>query len=175
MGKKQEDLRLANLQQTINKVAYIILDTANFLLAQKQLDNKPVNEQTSKSVEALALLGHLTNNVSTIRRNTLKPLLKQEFQNLCATHTEIPHGPLLFGEDITKQLKQAEDSNKVFKAFKGTKAKEQKTRQFPSGATNYRNTYQREFLSRGHSQFPGRRQFSQYRRPYNSNQRSEKK
>ena len=119
--KKQEDLRLANMQQVLRKVAFILSQTTDFLLAQasSSQNREEFNKHISQSVDAFALLGHLTGNISSLRRSTMKPLLKPEYQALCSSITEIPYGPYLFGDDLNKQLKEAEESNKVAKAFKG--------------------------------------------------------
>ena len=168
--KKQDDLRLANMQQVLRKVACIMSQTTDFLLAQASSspNHEEFNKHISQSVDAFALLGHLTGNISSLRRSTMKPLLKPDYQALCSSLTEIPHGPYLFGDDLNKQLKEAEESNKVAKAFKGNfkpRFRQQPQSQDPSQQNNAR----RDFLWRGNQ--------NQFRKkqPYQGSNRSQQK
>ena len=72
------------------------------------------------SYDSIALLGHLIGDLSNQRRITMKNALKPEYQTLCSSSTEIAHSPYLFGEDIGKQIKDVEETNKITKAFKPT-------------------------------------------------------
>ena len=75
-NKKQEDLRLANKQQVLRKLAFIMSQTTNFLLAQasSSQNREEINKHISQSVDAFALLGHLTGKISSLRRSTMKHL-----------------------------------------------------------------------------------------------------
>ena len=127
--KKQADLRLSNMQQTLTKVGCITLQMADFMLknAKNFEDKNEINSQISMSYDSIALLGHLIGDLSNQRRLTMKNALKPEYQTLCSSSTEIAHLPYLFGEDIGKQIKDVEETNKITKAFKPTlyKGKEQ--------------------------------------------------
>ena len=117
-----------------------MLQTTDFLLIEASSSQREeINKYVSQSVDAIALLGHLTGNISSLRRSTMRPLLRPEYQPLCSSITEIPRGPYLFGEDLNKQLKEAEQSNKVAKAFKGNpknRYKQQPFLQSPSQQNN---------------------------------------
>ena len=114
---KQQDLRLASLQQTLEKVAIIVLRASEFLLEIKAHVSS-VNSHVTSLVNALSLLGHATANISVLRRSSLKPALKREYQALCANNSDFPHGPLLFGEDFGKMAKGVEEARKLNRAFK---------------------------------------------------------
>ena len=68
--------------------------------------------------DSIALLGHLIGDISNQRCLTMTNALKPEYRTLCISSTEIPHLPYLFGEDMGKQIKEVEETNKITKAFK---------------------------------------------------------
>ena len=165
--KKQGDLRLFNMQETIQKIACIVVEMTNFIFQQATiLDQTLITEQASKSVDAIALLGHLVSNLSSLTRHTMKPLLNPAFQALCSYSADIPHGPLLLGENLAKQVKKAENSNKLLRSFQG------------SSQQDSNNFYRRDFTWRSPGQFSPRKPqpAAPYRRPTGNFQpRQEKK
>ena len=177
--KKQQDLRLANLQQTLEKVAIIVLRASEFLFEIKAHVSS-VNSDVTSLVDALALLGHATANISVLRRSSLKPALKREYQALCANNSDFPHGPLLFGEDFGKMVKDVEEARKLNRAFKISPSSAQQsshynlskhgkfTRSYPTGAMMNGPTgtaSHRDFLWGGHQRPSFRRK--PYNRPQN--------
>ena len=60
MDNKQHDFRLAHLQETIQIIAIISLQTTDFLLSNSNISNDLKNNHISANVDALALLGHAT-------------------------------------------------------------------------------------------------------------------
>eukprot|EP00112_Aurelia_sp_Birch-Aquarium-sp1_P021700 Seg5905.2 transcript_id=Seg5905.2/GoldUCD/mRNA.D3Y31 product="hypothetical protein" protein_id=Seg5905.2/GoldUCD/D3Y31 len=156
--KKQADLRLSNMQQTLTKVGCITLQMTDFMLKNvKNFDDKSeINNQISKSYDSVALLGHLIGDLSNQRRLTMKNALKPEYQTLCSPSTEIAHSPHLFGEDIGKQIKDVEETNKITKAFKPSpnKGREQNFKPNLLGSNPqfgyYGYTPRRDFLGQGH-------------------------
>ncbi len=71
--KKQHDLRLANLQQCLLKIACISLQNTNALLEIQPQHGKPegkmaLNAQISGSIDAIALLGHVHGNITSLRK-----------------------------------------------------------------------------------------------------------
>ena len=132
----------------------------------RTLDQTLITEKASKSVDAIALLGQLVSNISSLRRSTIKPLLNPAFQALCSYSTDIPHGPLLLGENLSKQVNKAENSNKILRSFQG------------SSQQDSNNIYRRDFTWRSPGQFSPRKQqpAAPYRRPTGNFQpRQEKK
>ena len=119
--RKQHDLRLANLQQTLQKIAFILLQTANFFLLKDFSDQAKISANVTSLVDAIALLAHSTAKLSSARRSSIKPALRSDYQSLCSNTDDIPFGPLLFGEDFGKTVKDLEQSKRVGRAFKGSK------------------------------------------------------
>ena len=68
LDKKQHNLCLANLQQTLEKVAIIFLQNTGYLLTSKDSDRANIDKYVASSVDALALLSHATEKISTLRR-----------------------------------------------------------------------------------------------------------
>ena len=81
-AKKSSDFRLAiNMQQAIQKVALIILQTPDSLLAvmiEKDPYKVDLNKLVSNSVDSCALLGHVTNDLNNFRHEQIRPALKPE-------------------------------------------------------------------------------------------------
>eukprot|EP00794_Sanderia_malayensis_P001708 gene1708-1904_t len=110
--KKSTDARLSNVQQTIQRVGCIAVNAANYFLQSDHNDNlvNPSDILTSL-VDGIALLGHATADLSTLRRSSLRTAVKPEYKTL--TSRDIAHSALLFGSDFTKELKEAEETSKV--------------------------------------------------------------
>ena len=155
LEKKQADIRLSNMQQTITKIGCLTLQSANFLLENKNSfqDDIGVNNHIMMSYHAIAL-GHLIADLSNMRRGYLKNALRPEFQALCSASTEIPHSSYLFGDDFGKQIKEVEETNKITKAFKPVSLKPRET-----VFSNFRNPNQIGGSSGGFPRFGNRRDF----------------
>ena len=145
MDKEQHDFRLAHLQQTIQAVAIISLQTTEFLLSNSLISNDLKSTHISANVDALALPGHATASLSSLRRASLKPTFKPEYQSLCNKTDLESHSPLLFGEDFGKRIKDVDESRKIGRAFKAPGGQKSFTqfavsaRRAPSGYHPYRN------------------------------------
>ena len=61
--------------------------------------------------DAIALLGHANYQNSMVRLDLVKPELKKEFSFLC--NHNIPYTGWLFGDDVSKTVKEIEDSSKM--------------------------------------------------------------
>ena len=124
-AKKSSDLRLAiNMLQAIQKVAFIILQTADSLLAvvlEKDSDKVDLNKLVSNSVDSCALLGYVTNDLNNFRCEQIRPALKPEFASLCSA--EIPHGKWLFGEDLPKRICDIKETSKIGQVIAGSSSK----------------------------------------------------
>jgi hypothetical protein len=97
-AKKKMDLQLSNLQQTLRKVAVSVLQTGDELLPQT---TGSVNKNlASRSVDALAMLGHANSELSRLRWEQIRFALRPDYASICKA--DIPNGPLLFGDDLPK-------------------------------------------------------------------------
>ena len=55
------------------------------------------------------MLGHANAEISRLRREQIRFALRPEYSYICKA--DIPNGPLLFGEDLPKQLNEAKETN----------------------------------------------------------------
>jgi hypothetical protein len=108
-AKRKTDLQLSNLQETVRRVATAILQTADELLPQNKDD--VAKNLAARSIDSVAMLGHMSHMISQLRREQIRPALKQEYASICtADHTNTP---LLFGYDLVKQLKEAKETSSI--------------------------------------------------------------
>ena len=109
-AKRKADLRLANMQQALKKATFAIVTTCDKLLAVKsQIETK---EMVTDSIDAIALVGHVVSEISSIRREQLRPSLKHEFQTICSNSVS-PSSKLLFGDDLAKQIRDAKERSRI--------------------------------------------------------------
>ena len=111
-AKRKADLRHANMQQALQKATFSIVTTCDKLLAVKsQIDTK---EMVTDSIDAIALVGHVVSEISSIRREQLKPSLKAEYQTICTN--DVPRSSkLLFGDDLAKQIRDVKETSRIGK------------------------------------------------------------
>ena len=108
-AKRKTDLQLSNLQETVRRVATAILQTADELLPQTKDD--VAKNLAARSIDSVAMLGHTSHMISQLRREQIRPALKQEYASICTA--EPTNAPLLFGDDLVKQLKEAKETNSI--------------------------------------------------------------
>lgn len=114
--KRKADLRLANMQQSLQKATFALLSTCDKLLALKsQVETK---EMLTDGVDAIALVGHVASELSALRREHLKPSLRPEFHAICANNATTTSN-LLFGDDLAKQIRDAKETNRLGKTVAG--------------------------------------------------------
>ena len=58
------------------------------------------------NIDAIALVGHVVSEISSIRCEQLRPSLKQEFQTI-SSNSVSSLSKLLFGDDLAKQIRDA--------------------------------------------------------------------
>ena len=109
-AKRKTDLRLANMQQALKKATSAIVTTSDKLLSVKsQIETK---EMVTDSIDVIALVGHVVSEISSIRREQLRPSLKQEFQTICSNNVS-SSSKLLFGDDLAKQIRDAKETSRI--------------------------------------------------------------
>ena len=109
---KGKDLRLSNLQATLTKVGNITTQTTNLLLKARAENSKlDLESMIRMNTDALALLGHISFEVSQRRRDVIRPTLHKDYATLCASH--VPITTLLFGDELQTQLNHIRASNKI--------------------------------------------------------------
>ena len=81
-AKSKADLCLANMQQALQKAIFAIVTACDKLLTVKsQIDTK---DMITDSIDAIALVGYVVSEISSLRREQLRPSLKHEFQTICS-------------------------------------------------------------------------------------------
>ncbi|CAB3979740.1 Hypothetical predicted protein [Paramuricea clavata] len=108
-AKRKTDLQLSNLQETVRRVATAILQTADELLPQTKDD--VAKNLAARSIDSVAMLGHMSHTISQLRREQIRPALKQEYASICTA--DPTNAPLLFGDDLVKQLKEAKETSSI--------------------------------------------------------------
>ena len=109
-AKRKSDLRLANMQQALQKATFAIVTTCDKLLAAKaHIDTK---EMLTDSIDAIALVGHVVSELSSLRREQLRPSLKQEYHTICSNNVPTS-SKLLFGDDLAKQIRDAKETSRI--------------------------------------------------------------
>jgi hypothetical protein len=108
-AKRKTDLQLSNLQETVRRVATAILQTADELLPQNKDD--VTKNLDARSIDSVAMLGHMSHMISQLRREQIRPALKQEYASICTA--DPTNTPLLFGDDLVKQLKEAKETSSI--------------------------------------------------------------
>ncbi|XP_068757998.1 uncharacterized protein [Montipora capricornis] len=98
-----KDLRLSNLQTILTKVGNITAKTTDMLLKARAEDGKvDVDNMVRMNTDALALLGHVSFEISQRRRDAIRPTLHKDYATLCASHVPITN--FLFGDELQTQL-----------------------------------------------------------------------
>ena len=107
-----KDLKLSCLQTTLTKVDQIITQTTDMLLKARATDEKvDVDNMVRMNTDALALLEHVSFEISQRRRDAIRPTLHKVYATLCASHVPITN--FLFGDELQTQLNHIRASNKI--------------------------------------------------------------
>ena len=108
--KKRTDIQLFNIQQVVLKAASATLQTTNALATSKSSENH--TQLLAQSVDTLALLAHAHTQLSQLRRDQIKPILKHEVSTICSAAVK-SDSQWLFGNDLAKSLKDAKEANSI--------------------------------------------------------------
>lgn len=115
-GAKSRDIRLFYIQKAVLKAATAVTQITDSLVKDKgnrSLDQKDI---LRKATDALALLGHASQELSARRKEAIRPDLKPKYWSLCQPETT-PVTSKLFGDDISKAVKDARQADEVTKEF----------------------------------------------------------
>ncbi|EDO42617.1 predicted protein [Nematostella vectensis] len=94
--KRKADIKLANVQQSLQKATFSILQCCDNLHTEGA---KGAAYEVNKlqAIDAMRLLGHAIAELSNVRREQIKPALNRDYYSLCTPHDQQQH---LFGEDL---------------------------------------------------------------------------
>ena len=94
-----KDLRLSDLQTTLTKVGNITAKTTDMLLKARSEDGKvDVDNMVRMNTDALALVGHISFEISQRRRDAMRHTLHKGYATLCASH--VPFRNVLFRDEL---------------------------------------------------------------------------
>ena len=167
--QKRQDIRFTHIQTALIKAATAMAQLSDSLLSAKANDN-PIDYSgmITKATDAVALIGHSAYEISLKRREAMKPALKREYSLLCAAET--PVTAKLFGEDISKTLKDIKQANQV--------GKDTSRKHYGHGSKNgfYPKFGRNQYNRRGRGGYQ-KRGYYPFQQPmhYNQNQSNKKK
>ncbi len=100
---------------TIFKATFAILQTTNALSKESsKCDYSPL---ISQSIIAIAMMGHVSAQLSHFRREQIKPTVKAEYAAICDVE-ENPDSQFLFVDDLPKNIKNAKEASQIGYAMK---------------------------------------------------------
>ena len=88
------------------------MTASNDLLVFRETKTLPnYKDLLSQLLDATALFGHVCQELSLKRKETIKPILHSDFKSVCSCTHKV--GKLLFGEDLSKVVQDLRASTKV--------------------------------------------------------------
>lgn len=107
---KKRDMKMTQIQTCITKSAFAVMQVAQYILKQdKAVEGK--EDAVRACTDILCLLGDACTSMSYRRRELLRPVLKSDHAGLCDTN--VPVTSLLFGDDLSKTLKESREANRL--------------------------------------------------------------
>ena len=114
---RTNNLKFQKLETSVVKAATVLSKVVN-TMASIENEHVKFGEMIDNCNMSLALLGHSNKQICMMRRDLIKPEIKEEYSHLC-THS-LPYSSWLFGDDISKKTKEIEDSNRLgYKIHRG--------------------------------------------------------
>lgn len=171
--KRKGDLRMANMQQALQKATFAMASNcATVVNLPDKIPHK--KEMMANNIDAIALMGHVVAELSSLRREQLKPTLKAEYQAICAK-SDTP-STLLFGDDLPKKIREAKEANQIASTVGTTKREDN----YRAGSRGQRygawNNNKHGNPSRGYKQpFLGKGRRPNFRKKQYNNQRNEER
>ena len=104
---RNRDVKLQKVQTLIIKGMIALGQGAQHILDAPGIDKSTVHE----IFDALALMAQGNLELNLTRRELIKPDLHKDYQNLCCS--DVPITSMLFGDDITKHLKELSETSKL--------------------------------------------------------------
>ena len=160
--KKRTDLHLSNIQQTVLKATAATLQTTNALVTSKSVDGH--SQLLAQSVDTIALLAHAHTQLSQLRRDQIKPILKQEYSTMCSAEIQ-PDSKWLFGSDLVKTLKDAKEARSISSSLRNNSYKAYSNNKTPARSNKNFSSYkrpQKDFLWRSQQ-----KPFQKRKKPWN--------
>ncbi|CAB3994449.1 Hypothetical predicted protein, partial [Paramuricea clavata] len=110
--QRKADIKFSNLQDTLIKGVSALTTASNDLLVCRETKTLPnYKDFLSQLLDATALFGHVCQELSFKRKETIKPILHPDFKSVCSRTHKVRR--LLFGEDLPKVVQDLRASTKV--------------------------------------------------------------
>ena len=149
--KKKSDVKFVSMQKSLKKSLNASLQIFD------SIQNKKLNLQeiAQTTVNIAAILGHVSYDISIKRRVFIESVLNNDYKNLCSSAQPITE--FLFGDDLPKQVKGLNLTNKIGNKF--ISKPNYKSRNYHSNnyerSVRSRPYYKRNsFLGRGRGNLP---------------------
>ena len=171
-AQRKADLRMVNLQQTLQTAMFATVMTTDKLLGMKN-DPKStalqLNELITNNIDVAALLGHAAHKLSHLRQEKLKPALKPAYHALCFSETITASTKYLFGDDLAKQIRDAKETNHIGNAVGSSKSDYRPSHRNSSWPNRRHNAYKSGSTNRQH--FLGKGPHATVRKKYDNGQK----
>jgi hypothetical protein len=158
---KKKDIKLANLQDTLQTSVSAIMSSLDSIMQSHGLkEQTSLQMVASNLVDATALIGHVSKELSFKRRESIRPFLHHDFKQACSRTNKVES--LLFGSDLAATAQKIKNTSKVMQSVTATNNRfthnNNSYSQFGSGSGNTQNHSQPHFLSqRGRKTYPPRK------------------
>ena len=146
-SRKRTDVQLYHLQQTVLKVMFAVLQTTNTLVESSS--NMGNNQILANLIDAIAMLAHTHSNMLLLRKDQIKPALKQEYSAICDLEDQ-PDSKLLFGNELAKNLEEDKEASHLSSSMKSFTTKPHSANKKPASTYKQGHSYSnRNFLCQG--------------------------
>ena len=98
----------------VAKTAQLLMDacqTGGIRCREGDKNNNIMNEVLTLQVDALALLGDTTYELSLRHREMMKPIVNKDYASLCSSQTSVTS--MLFGDELQSQFNAIWASNRI--------------------------------------------------------------
>jgi hypothetical protein len=102
-------MKMTQIQTCVTKSAFAVMQVAQYVLKQKPGEGK--EDAVRACTDIICLLGDANTSISHRRRELLKPVLKSDHAGL--SDINVPVTSLLFGDDLSKTLKESREASKL--------------------------------------------------------------
>ncbi|KAJ8021978.1 hypothetical protein HOLleu_39334 [Holothuria leucospilota] len=113
---RNRDMKIQRVQFLNMKAMTALTVMLNeILIAKGTMDKETI---MTRATDALALLGSANIDLNQVRRDLIKPELKAEYRGLSSNSSQ--NSVLLFGDDISQQMRDIADVNKISRRLTST-------------------------------------------------------
>ena len=144
-NQRKGDAKVATLKKSLVKVVAGALN----IFTEVQKEKFEIQTIAQIVADIAAVVGNVSYDLSLKRRELIKSSLKPEFRSLCSANNELTE--LLFGDDLTKHIKDLTMTNKLKRSESYYQPKYSNNKY----SKDYAKSYSRQsFLGRGRGSLP---------------------